>query len=188
MLKGEVLLLNKSFEVLRVIPIRRALCMMTRGNNPARTVLGTGRICRTAGGLEMEIPSIVALSEFRDIRGNIRKANIRRLRVLTRDGFRCMYCGVKPGIAKLTLDHVMPKSKGGDLHDPENLVSACKPCNNKKANRTPEQAGMPLLRKPKPVNTGFDRIMNRYYLEKHPEWADYLFFGEGDKKFQHKGE
>lgn len=188
MLKGDVLLLNQSFEVLRVVPVRRAICMMLRFDNPAVMVESTGNTFRSASGEQFEIPSVVRLSEYKDIRNKIRKANIKRLKVIIRDNFRCAYCGIKPGTGKLTLDHVLPKSKGGkDV--PENLVASCFSCNNKKGDRTPEQAKMPLLKKPKPMNSGVDRMLFRYYLERHPEWADYLFDSNtGDGRFQYTGD
>jgi 5-methylcytosine-specific restriction endonuclease McrA len=190
MLKGEVLLLNKSYEVLRVVSVRRALCMMLRKNNPAVEEMASGGVLRTASGQVFSVPSVIVLTEYRDIRKRISVSNAKRLKVLTRDSYTCMYCGVKPGISKLTLDHVMPKSRGG-LDAPENLVAACKPCNNKKDNRTPEEARMKLIRKPRPVQTGFDRIMNRVYLERHPEWKDYLFLSDnanGDLRYQAAGD
>jgi 5-methylcytosine-specific restriction endonuclease McrA len=67
-----------------------------------------------------------------------------RRNVLRRDGHRCQYCG---GHERLTLDHVLPKSRGG-LDTWDNLVAACVPCNNKKGNRTPEEAQMALRRRP----------------------------------------
>jgi 5-methylcytosine-specific restriction endonuclease McrA len=190
MLKGEVLLLNKSYEVLRVVPVRRAICMMLRDDNPAREVEASGKFLHTSSGKRLSVPSVIALSEYRDIRNRIRASNAKRLKVLVRDGFRCVYCGRKPANASttLTLDHVIPKSRGGQ-NTPENLVAACKPCNNRKDNRTPAEAGMALLKKPKAMDTGFDRVMNKHYLQRHPEWSPYLFDNnEGDSRFQVKGE
>jgi len=186
MLKGDVLLLNQSFEVLRVVSVKRAICIMLREDNYGIMELGTGKTFFTAGGAQIEVPSVVRLSEYKDIRGRIRKANIKRLRIFIRDGFKCVYCGIKPGISKLTLDHVIPSSRGGQ-DTPGNLVTSCKQCNNKKADRTPEEAGMLLRSTPKDVRSGLDRMMFRYYLEKHPEWKDFLFDNNaGDTRFQHK--
>jgi 5-methylcytosine-specific restriction endonuclease McrA len=64
-----------------------------------------------------------------------------RLQVLERDAYRCRYCAGFAG--HLCIDHVLPQSRGGE-HTPDNLVTACKPCNSRKRNRTPEEAGMVL--------------------------------------------
>jgi 5-methylcytosine-specific restriction endonuclease McrA len=69
---------------------------------------------------------------------------VNRREVLRRDLHRCQYCGSKK---KLTLDHVIPRSKGGK-HSWDNIVTACEPCNAKKGDRTPPQAGMSLSRRP----------------------------------------
>ena len=66
------------------------------------------------------------------------KANVFR-----RDNHTCQYCGAKPGVAKLTLDHVLPRSRKG-RSTWENVVTACEPCNHAKKDRTPEEAGMTL--------------------------------------------
>lgn len=77
-----------------------------------------------------------------------------RLAVLARDGFQCRYCGAVEGI--LTFDHVMPASAGGN-NKTANIVVACEPCNNKKADRLPEAAGMelrPVPDSPRPRELG----------------------------------
>lgn len=70
-----------------------------------------------------------------------------RINVFTRDGFRCMYCGASKKTTELNYDHVTPRQQGGRTIW-ENIVTSCYPCNGRKANRTPEQAGMRLVRKP----------------------------------------
>lgn len=70
-----------------------------------------------------------------------------RRAVLLRDNFTCQYCGGQPGKEHLTLDHIIPRSRGGRM-DWENVVTACAPCNRRKANRTPDEANMRLLSVP----------------------------------------
>jgi len=92
-----------------------------------------------------------------------------RRNVLRRDGFRCQYC---QGRDRLTVDHVLPKSRGG-RHVWTNLVAACNQCNNKKGNRIPEEAGMPLRRKPfRPSHVMFIRDYVGTVAE---SWKPYLF-------------
>lgn len=70
-----------------------------------------------------------------------------RRNVFKRDHVTCQYCGVRPGTEELTIDHVVPRSQGGQTTW-ENCVLACVPCNARKANRTPDQAGMKLRKLP----------------------------------------
>ena len=88
---------------------------------------------------EFRIPSVVVLKEF--VRPQKRVA-FTRFNLFLRDEFCCQYCGAK---GDLTFDHVLPRSKGG-ITSWENVVAACSPCNLRKGGRTPEQAGMALLR------------------------------------------
>ena len=70
-----------------------------------------------------------------------------RINVYTRDGFRCQYCGRKRPMKGLNYDHVLPRAKGGKTNW-ENIVSSCLECNERKDCRTPEEAGMRLLKRP----------------------------------------
>ena len=96
-----------------------------------------------------------------------------------RDRHICMYCGHKFSLSELTRDHVMPKSRGGkDAY--ENLVIACKACNNRKGDRTPEEANMPLLAVPfKPTFCEFLALANHHVL------ADQMAYLEKGFRHQH---
>lgn len=95
--------------------------------------------------ITIQKPAVVGL--FRVLNGVQCKVSFNRNNMLLRDEFRCQYCGERPGANKLTYDHVLPKYQGG-RRCYENIVMACEPCNNRKGGRTPEQAGMTLLRQP----------------------------------------
>ena len=89
---------------------------------------------------------------------------------MARDKQVCQYCGVLK--FNLTIDHIIPKGRGGqDLW--ENLVTACKPCNQKKGNKTPEEANMVLKRNPKRLNRL--HYFYKYVNDKQKEWRPYLF-------------
>jgi hypothetical protein len=88
---------------------------------------------------------------------------------------------------ELTLDHVFPRSRGG-LSSWENLVAACKSCNRRKADRTPEEAEMPLLRRPRPVTIHTARGILRSQGEAEKMWSKYLYFdNEGSKQHVQMG-
>lgn len=95
-----------------------------------------------------------------------------------RDGRRCLYCGrteaqVRRAGSKLTRDHVMPLSRGG-LDVWRNVVTACEPCNNLKADRTPDEAGMPLLAEPR-TPTAWELVRAR-----HGDAAELVAFTESE--------
>lgn len=89
------------------------------------------------------VPGIIRLIQA--VARFVRVARPNRVGILKRDRNRCQYCGT--GACRMTLDHVFPQSRGGK-DTWENLVAACGPCNTKKADRTPDEAGMPLAKKP----------------------------------------
>ncbi|UCH66869.1 MAG: HNH endonuclease [Ignavibacterium sp.] len=113
-------------------------------------------------------PSVIRLSRF--VRVPYKKVVLTRKNILRRDAYRCGYCG--RGDLRLTIDHIIPKARGGtDSWD--NLISACTICNNKKSDRTPEEANMSLLTKPfKPSHIMFIKNVVGKLDEK---WKPYLY-------------
>lgn len=92
-----------------------------------------------------KLPKVLRL--FQNFR-NFAEVKFNRSNVFYRDKHKCLYCGDKYDQKELTFDHVIPKSRGGPTSW-DNIVTCCHACNNKKANRTPEEAKMPLLSRPK---------------------------------------
>jgi 5-methylcytosine-specific restriction endonuclease McrA len=167
MLTNRVLVVNQNYEPLIVTSVKRAIVMMYLGK---ATVVESrnGRRIR-AVSRAFEEPSIVRLDFY--ARVPYRQVMLNRKNVIKRDGGRCQYCGTSSGV--MTVDHVVPKLRGGgDIW--ENLVCACDRCNNRKGNRTPDQAGMRLLSSPrKPSHLTFIRQS----IGKGDEvWNKYLFF------------
>jgi len=95
--------------------------------------------------LSIKAPAVVRLK--RHMNGAKRAIKFSRANVFTRDGFCCQYCGAKKGPRELNYDHVVPRVQGGKTVW-ENIVASCYDCNGRKQGRTPEQAGMKLLRSP----------------------------------------
>jgi 5-methylcytosine-specific restriction endonuclease McrA len=91
------------------------------------------------------MPAVVRL--LRRFRRDRQAIKFSRLNIYTRDRFTCQYCGAQLLAEDLTFDHVVPRAAGGRTAW-DNIVTACVPCNSRKANRTPQQASMALLRKP----------------------------------------
>ena len=95
---------------------------------------------------------------------------ISRKNILVRDNYKCQYCGKQS--KSLTVDHVLPKFRSGQ-DTWENLVAACKNCNQTKGEKTPEEAKMPLLKKPKRPNR--IHYFQRLVKDKQADWRPYLF-------------
>jgi 5-methylcytosine-specific restriction endonuclease McrA len=115
-----------------------------------------------------KIPSVIVLKRaIKFISHGIKPS---RNNILWRDSCKCQYCAKEYSASELTLDHIMPRSRGGE-NTWTNLVTSCKKCNQKKRDRTPEEAGMKLIKKPvKPYNT-----ILRYATEIQPIWNIYLW-------------
>jgi 5-methylcytosine-specific restriction endonuclease McrA len=116
------------------------------------------KIVKGTEGFTMKVPAVIKLIKL--IRAIYRtKVNFSKRNILVRDGFRCAYCGAGP--RDLTLDHIIPKSKGGKSTF-ENCVACCKPCNHRKGGHTPSEIRMYLRRKPyHPTISEFFRLKVR---------------------------
>lgn len=161
---GSVLVLNQNYEPLNVCNTRRAVVLVLRGK--AEVVESASRALRTAT-FDFVIPSVIRLVNM--VRRPRPRVRLTRKEVFARDGWTCVYCG--RATRELTLDHVMPRHRGGS-HTWENLVSACKPCNHRKAGRTPSEAHMLMATAPAPPRVSV------YYPFFH-----YLHNEEGWRKF-----
>lgn len=122
-----------------------------------------------------EVPAVVVLKRYH----KRKVVSFSRYNVFLRDEFRCQYCGERLPANKLTFDHVIPKSRSGHSSW-ENIVSACGPDNLRKANRTPKEAQMKLLREPfRPTPQQLDKVARKMPLikrELHNTWLDYLYW------------
>ena len=174
-LNGRVLLLNFSYEPLGTVGVARAMCLVIRGVVFVEEFDGQ-RVLRSPRA-EFRVPSVVRLRRYVNVRRRRQTAAARRLRIFVRDQFRCQYCGGKRAAHELTLDHITPRSRRGGSA-PENLATACVPCNTRKGDRTPEEARMPLLTPQKALRVGLEHVLLCHYAESRPEWRKYLFLDE----------
>jgi 5-methylcytosine-specific restriction endonuclease McrA len=140
---GHVLVLNASYEPLNVTSVRRAHVLVFKGK--AEIVADAGKPLRSAAA-EFVWPHVIRLLQYVRVPKAI-KRKISRRALFARDGWRCQYCGSEGG--KLTLDHIVPRSRGGESVW-ENVVTSCSPCNLRKGNRTLDEAGMRLHAHPRP--------------------------------------
>jgi len=127
---------------------------------------------RTIKGVNREYPMPVVVRVLRRFRRDRVAIKFSRINIYTRDRFACQYCGARFDAEDLTFDHVVPRSQGGRTSW-ENIVTACVPCNARKANRTPREANMTLLRRP--VKPRFLPIVSVQMDVRHvpEEWRPY---------------
>lgn len=147
------ILLNQDYSFLNVLNWKRAMCLMAK--QKVQVLAYSDHIIRTAEGLCFRIPAVLKLIKL--IRTLYRsKVPFSKRNVLIRDGFRCAYCGINQ--ARLTIDHIIPRSRGG-RDDFDNCVACCRGCNNHKGCRTPREAGMALRSRPyEPTISEFFRL------------------------------
>lgn len=157
LLTRKVLLLNASYEALSLVTAPKALTLVWR--RVAEVLeLDRGHLVR-APRFEFEVPSVIRLTHYIDVRARQNRVTNRH-RILARDHYRCQYCGKRGTAFDLTLDHILPRSRGGRTVA-ENLATACRACNNRKSDRTPEEARMPLLTNPAALYYGLERAARR---------------------------
>lgn len=183
MLDSEVLVLNRVFQALRVTPARRALTLFYRGH--ARAVLPDyttyewenwcdipaqpgDEVVRTPMRAIL-IPRVIQLKNYDRLPR--REVKFSRHNIYLRDGNRCQYCGHKFPTSELSLDHVVPLSRGG-VSAWENVVCACLACNVRKGNRTPGEAMMKLITSPeRPRWSPIGQFRRTGW---HPSWRNFL--------------
>ncbi len=117
-----------------------------------------------------DLPAVIVLNRYIKFRFSHMSCN--RANVLWRDDYRCQYCGNVFNTEKLTLDHIMPKSRGGE-NSWENLVTACKKCNQRKGDKTPSESGMKPITKPYRPRMNILRSLNKEQIS--PIWKEYLW-------------
>jgi 5-methylcytosine-specific restriction endonuclease McrA len=165
-MNAKVLILNQNYEPMSVINVRKAIVLLYLGKVEL-VAAADGKQVRSVT-VTMPFPSIVRLSVY--VRVPYKRIILSRKNILRRDGHRCQFCGRSD--LPLTVDHVVPVSRGGE-DTWENLVCACVACNNKKGDRTPEEAGMLLRRKPmRPNHVTFIR---HFVGSLDERWKPYLF-------------
>jgi len=169
---GRVLVLNASYEPINICTERRAVVMIFKG--VARMEEHNGHLLHSSK-LTMHAPSVIRLAEYRHIPHERR--SLSRKNILLRDQFTCQYCGKVFQPSDLTLDHIVPRSRGGNSTW-ENLVACCKRCNHKKGSHTPEDAGMTLLKKPRAFSMHVSRQIMRYLGQRDETWRKYLYYEE----------
>ena len=200
MLNSPVLILNRSYLPIHVTSVRRAFSLVYQSiarvmDDEYRTFdfEQWSRLCvdqvrehRSEGASDtaewigtsrgpLRAPRVIVLTVFD--RMPRRHVRFSRANVMTRDAFTCQYCGERPPRSHLNLDHVVPRAHGG-RSTWENVVASCVDCNRRKGGRTPEQAGLSLLRAPaRPRWTPLASLPLAHM--RHVEWRPFLRVVDG---------
>ena len=140
---SRVLVLNASFEPLSLISVQRAVVLLLR--EKAEAIENDVSKCLHSERISFPVPLVIRLVHYVALPRRL-KIPLTRKTLLSRDEYMCQFCGSTTG--PLTIDHVLPRSRGGATSW-ENCVAACLRCNHRKGNKTPEEAGMHLRSRPK---------------------------------------
>src|SRR5512146_761961 len=169
-LHAPVLVLNASYEPINVCAARRAIVLVLKGVAMAEEENGH---YLHGVRLTIRVPSVIRLLEYRRIPHQTRALS--RKNILLRDRNTCQYCGTLLGSSELTLDHVIPRSRGGSSTW-ENLVACCHPCNRRKGNQLLSETDMKLLKEPRPFTLHTSRHIMRMIGRSDIKWRKYLFY------------
>jgi 5-methylcytosine-specific restriction endonuclease McrA len=163
-LRQPVLMLNRRWQAIQTTPAANAVALVAKGSatiidpatcveytleswadvSRAREAVGTGML--RSPQWRLAVPEVIRLLRYERMGG--RGVVFSRRNLFRRDRHTCQYCGGRPGTEELTVDHVLPRSRGG-RSEWENCVLACTACNARKADRTPAEAGMRLRQAPR---------------------------------------
>jgi 5-methylcytosine-specific restriction endonuclease McrA len=162
-----VLVLNATYEPLNIVSVQRAVVLLLKEK---AEVVEAAQAKLRAEHFVISWPLVIRLVAFVPIPRRLPLPLSRRT-VLARDMYTCQYCGQQPSKSELTIDHVIPRSRGGATSW-ENVVTACAPCNRRKGDRLAEEAKMVLLSKP--ARPRFIAVALMGELNAHVTWQKYL--------------
>jgi len=175
---GHVLVLNATFEPLNIVTLRRAIVLLLK--EKAEVVEAAQAQIRSQR-LSFDLPLVIRLVYFVRVPRRLFFPLTRRT-VLARDHYTCQYCGAQPVKSQLTVDHVVPRSRGGET-DWKNVVTACVPCNQRKGQRTPEETGIRLLAPPQRPRYAALVLLGK--AQPHETWRKYI---DNEPKGEFRGE
>ncbi|MBI2996143.1 MAG: HNH endonuclease [Candidatus Melainabacteria bacterium] len=161
--KSRVLVLNASYEPLNICNWKRAVILIFKGK--AEQIEHNGKVIYP----NFHIPSVIRLRKYISVPH--KEIPLTRKNLMYRDQFSCQYCGAKT--SDLTIDHVIPRSRGGN-DSWENVVASCQKCNVKKGDRTPKEVGMHLLKHPRTPYGHLYFEAKRLAVSVFPNWQKYI--------------
>lgn len=168
-LNDSVLVLNSTYEPINLCSVKRAIVLIFKGT---AIILEKNHHEIHSPSFIVDMPSVIKLTNF--IKIPQKKVVLTRKNILIRDKHTCQYCGKIFPPAELTIDHIIPKAKGGQVKW-DNVVACCKKCNNQKGKHTPWEAGMSLVKKPSAPNYIYFLHIVRHVSNNNQAWMKYLY-------------
>jgi 5-methylcytosine-specific restriction endonuclease McrA len=168
----QTLVLSASYQPLRIVSWQKAITLLFQGKVEVIAVYD-----REIRGVtvRVKLPSVLRLLRHVRIKRPFYDVPFSRANVYSRDDHRCQYCGGRFTPGQLTFDHVIPVARGGQKGW-DNIVTCCIPCNRRKGDRAPEQAGLSLVRRPRRP-AALPALTLSLGLKRAPEsWRDYLYW------------
>ena len=162
-----VLLLNVTYEPLSVVILRRAIVLLLKEK---AEILEAAEERINSANLSLPCPLVIRLVYYVRVPKRMFVPLTRRA-LLTRDDYTCQYCGATPSKSELTIDHVLPKVRGGKTTW-DNVVCACQRCNSRKGSKTPEEANMML--RTQPVRPRYLAVVILSHAAVHETWGKYI--------------
>jgi 5-methylcytosine-specific restriction endonuclease McrA len=167
----QTLVLNATYEPLRIVPWQKAITLLFQGK--VEVIALHDREIRGVT-VRVRLPSVLRLLRHVRMKRAFADVPFSRANVYARDDHRCQYCGHRFPPAQLTFDHVLPVARGGQKAW-DNIVTCCIPCNRRKGDRTPEEASLHLLRRPRRP-PALPALTVRFGIHRAPEsWRDFLY-------------
>ena len=168
-MEKKVLLLNNTYEPLKILPWQKAI--MLYFGDKATIIESYDDFDLGTQKFVMQCPAVMVLRKYVNLAN--KQVTFSRSNVFSRDNYTCQYCSEQPGSNRLTFDHVLPRSRGGRT-EWDNIVACCYPCNFRKADRTPQEAKMVLLKEPLQPSS-FAALSKNFRTSTSPIlWEDYL--------------
>ncbi len=161
-------MLNATFEPLHIVSLRRAVVLLLKEK---AEVIEAAEAKIRSERLALEMPLVIRLVYYVRVPHRLLIPLTRRT-VLARDQYTCQYCGAQPGKSQLTLDHVVPRSRGGE-HTWDNVVTACVQCNQRKRDRIVLEVGMRLLAQP--ARPRYAAVVLLGKMQGHEVWRKYMY-------------
>lgn len=169
-LSSRVLVLNSTYEPIHICNVYRAVVMIFKG---VAVMQESAHFSLRSVSSSLQAPSVIRLVHFIHI--PYRKKLASKSNILIRDRYVCQYCGKPLKSQEITLDHILPRSRGGESNW-ENLAACCPRCNVKKGSKLPEEAGLTLIRDPRNGSSFHFIHLLRHYGSVDEKWRKYLFY------------
>lgn len=166
---NHVLVLNATYEPLNVVSVRRAVLLLLKEK---AEIVEAAEAWLRSEQVALPVPLVIRLVYYVRIPRHF-SLPVSRRTVMARDSYTCQYCGIRLNKGQFTIDHVLPRSRGGESRW-ENVVTSCGPCNRRKGNRTPDEAQMPLQRQPRRPRYLALTLMEGTSAPK--AWNKYMYF------------